>query len=117
MTGGFVGGGNEEGAGAQRKLDHGTEDLDRGSDPGARFDTVGTGRRVGSFSRSGAVDQVVNQSIGSSAGGEIGWLGGQVAVLENGATGVALWEDGEDAHCSAARVAPENIDREHALHQ
>ena len=53
MTGGFVGGGN----------------------PGARFDTVGTGRRVGAFSRSGAVDQVVNQSIGWSAGGEIGWLG------------------------------------------
>ena len=117
MAGGFVGEGNEEGAGAYCKLDPRTKDLDRGSDTGARFDTVGTGRRVGSFSRSGAVDQVVKQSIGWSEGGGIGWLGGQVEVLKNGATGVALGEDGEDAHCSAARVAHENIDREHALHQ
>ena len=46
-----------------------------------------------------------------------GWLGGPAEVLKNGATGVALGEDGEDAHRSAARVTHENVDREHAFHK
>ena len=47
----------------------------------------------------------------------IGWLGGQVEVLKDGAAGVAGKEHGEDAHRAAAGVADKDVDREHALHE
>jgi hypothetical protein len=45
------------------------------------------------------------------------WLGGQAEVLKNGAAGVALGQDGEDAHRAAAGVADQNVGGEHALQQ
>jgi hypothetical protein len=39
----------------------------------------------------------------------------EVEVLEDGAAGVAVGEDGEDAHGAAAGVADEDVDGEHAL--
>lgn len=45
-------------------------------------------------------------------GGEL-----ELEVLENRTAGVAIGKDGEDAHRAAARIAGEDIDGEHALHQ
>jgi hypothetical protein len=37
------------------------------------------------------------------------WLGGKAKVLENRAAGVALGDDGEDAHRAAAVIALEDV--------
>lgn len=44
-------------------------------------------------------------------------LGGEPELLENGAAGSALGDDGEDTLAAAAGVADQNIDSEHALEE